>query len=91
MAGKDHLVIPTSKPYYRPTLNVPNDPEEYSISNTTHEAPRDLVSKAALQQDHHHAMYDIRPSPLLEAPFLGLLHGISSNDVPHGDSAEDIY
>jgi hypothetical protein len=36
-------------------------------------------------------MYDIRPSPLLEAPFLGLLHGISSNDVPLGDSAEDIY
>ena len=84
-------MIPTSKPYYRPHLNVPNDPEEYSISNTTHEAPRDLVSKATLQLQHQRAMYDIRPSPLFEAPFLGLLNGISSKDVHNEDSAEDIY
>lgn len=75
---------------------------EYSISNITHEAPRDMIRNSA----PHPQLFDMRPSPLLEAPHqygglncTGRLNGMlgagsgfltSSGEGAQGDSAEDL-
>ena len=70
--NKDHLVIPQT-PFYRPPQTDADD--DYSISNTTHEARRD---RKAILHHSQQQLFDMRPSPIVEGPFLGALRAMHS-------------
>ena len=85
MQAKDHLIIPHTPIRYRPHHRHDDD---YSISNTTHDAPRDqLHPKTILGHPHYH--FDIRPSPLLEG--LVPYHLNKRDHSHHADPGDDNY